>query len=105
MSIFLAHNMLKWGDLPQPSSMLQCRIQSSYDVTTCILGLYIIVKAVWLQHRSVPQDLKKEKQSMLLSSNMLNTYLLKQKIGTSKKQKIMQHLCSLKGMLFHTILT
>lgn len=49
MSIFLAHNMLKKGDLPEPlwsGSMLQYSIQNSCDVTTlCILGLYITVEA------------------------------------------------------------
>ena len=89
MSVFLAHNMLKKGDLPEPlwsGSMLHYSVHSGCDVTTmCILGLYITVEAGWLQHRSVPQDLKEEKQSMLLSSNMLNTHLLKLEIGTSRK--------------------
>lgn len=89
MSIFLAHNMLKKGNLPEPlwsGSMLQYSIQSSCDVTTmCILGLYITVEAGWLQHSSVPQDLKEEKQSMLLGSNKLNTHLLKQETGASRK--------------------
>lgn len=97
MSIFLAHNMLKKQDLPEPlwsGSMLQYSIQSSCDVTTmCILGLYITVEAGRMQHRSVPQDLKEEKQSMLLGSNMLNTHLLKKEIRASRKQKIMWYQC------------
>lgn len=96
MSICLAHNMLKKGDLPEPlwsGSMLQYSIQRSCDVTTmCILGLYITVEAGWLQHRSVPQDLKEEKQSMLLGINMLNTHLLKQEIGAYWRKKC-SYLC------------
>lgn len=91
MSIFLAHNMLKKQDLPEPlwsGSTLQYSIQSSCDVITmCILGLYITVEAGRMQLRSLPQDLKEEKQSMLLGSNILNTHLLKQEIRASRKQK------------------
>lgn len=95
MSILLAHNMLKKGDLPEPlwsGSMLQYSIQRSCDVTMCILGLYITVEAGWMQHRSVPQDLKEEKQSMFLGINMLNTHLLNQEIGTHWRKKC-SYLC------------
>lgn len=101
--------MLKKGDLPEPlwsGSMLQYSIQRSCDVTTmCILGLYITVEAGWMQHRSVPQNLKEEKQSMLLGINMLNTHLLKQEIGAYWRKNAVIYAGPLKWTLFHTILT
>lgn len=88
-------------------SMLQYSIQRSCDVTTmCILGLYTTVEGGWMQHRSVPQDLKEEKQSRLLGMNMLNTHLLNQEIGTHwRKKNAVIYAGPLKGTLFHTILT
>ena len=102
--------MLKKGDLPEPlwsGSMLQYSIQSSCDVTTmCILGLYITVEAGWLQHRSVPQDLKAEQQSMLLHSNTLSTHLKAETTGfPENKKECSIYAAPLKGMLLHTILT
>jgi len=39
----------------------------------------------WQQQRSVPQDLKEEKQSTLLGSNMPNTHLFKKEVEASRK--------------------